>query len=118
MAAPAFSEEFMRVQVPFEFSIGSKAYPAGDYVVSSRDLITYRISSGNAQKSASIVTEQMDSPIKSHSASLVFVNVAGQYHLMEIWYDRHLGHASPEASSLRKQIIASTPKVQVLASVR
>ena len=118
VAAPAFSQEFMRVQVPFAFSVGKEACPAGSYVVTSANLTNYRISSSETGKTANIVTGALESPLKSHPASLVFANVGGQYHLMEIWYDRHLGHASLEASSLRKQIIASTPRVEILASAR
>jgi len=118
LATPAFSQEFMKVRVPFDFKVGSQAYPAGNYVVTTQNLITYRLACAETKKSVAIVTEQVESPIQAHSSSLVFANVGGQYHLMEIWYDQHLGHAAPEASSLRKQVIASNAKVEVLASLR
>ena len=115
MAAPAFAQsEIMHVNVPFSFSVGKKTMPAGEYVVSSDNLIIYTLRV-RGKASSFVVTNSVDAGKPQHQPSLIFQRSGSQYTLAEIWtYDAEFGHSVVKPSFNGKNMLA-TQTVEVLA---
>lgn len=82
----------IRLNVPFDFSVGGKSLPAGHYRVArvdDNDQAAWRIS--NDHGSVIVLTNSVDSPNKSHLPSLVFLNAGDRYFLVQIWASEHSG---------------------------
>jgi hypothetical protein len=115
-AAPVFAQiDSMSVHIPFNFLVGQKAYSAGDYLVTSANLTTYRLIARDGGPSAAVVTQSVDSGLQRHEAGLVFANLgAGQYALTQIWvHGGNWGSSLPPSRSLR--MIGQGPTVEVAA---
>lgn len=84
-AALAQSETIVKVHVPFEFSVGGKTLPEGDYSVVQplQHYLELRDSRGHVI--ASTFTHSVQAPNAEPSAKLKFYNVDGQYILSEVW---------------------------------
>jgi hypothetical protein len=70
-------------QVPFDFVVGNKIMPAGEWVVSAGDGNILAIANFDARKSALSAATRGDEN-KNNRTSLVFERYAGQYLLSEI----------------------------------
>jgi hypothetical protein len=115
-AAPVFAQsDSMSVHIPFNFVVGEKAYSAGDYIVTSPNLTTYRLSARGGGASVAVVTQSVDSGLQRHAAGLVFADLgAGQYALTQIWvHGGSRGSSVPAARSL--PMIGQVPTVEIAA---
>lgn len=73
----------VRATVPFNFAVGNKVLPAGNYSITS--ISDSAIEIWNRQRNASVLTQTFpDSNRASKGAKLVFRKYAGQYFLREI----------------------------------
>jgi hypothetical protein len=74
-----------KVSVPFDFWIGSKRFPAGDYTLDSTvpTFVSFRSSDGKVNEA--IPTLLYADPVKKNEARLVFVRRNGRYYLSELW---------------------------------
>ena len=82
----------IRLNVPFEFSVGGKSMPAGHYRVArmdDNDQAVWRIS--NDHGAAIVLTNPVESPNKAHPPSLVFLWAGDKYFLVQIWGSEHAG---------------------------
>jgi hypothetical protein len=82
----------IRLNVPFEFSVGGKSMPAGHYRVArmdDNDQAVWRIS--NDHGAAIVLTNPVESPHKAHPPSLVFLWAGDKYFLVQIWASEHAG---------------------------
>lgn len=75
----------IKVNIPFEFSVGVRTFPAGDYslIQSIQHLLVLRDSRG--QTVASVITNSVDNSTPSAVAKLRFRSLDGQYALAEVW---------------------------------
>jgi hypothetical protein len=115
-AAPVLAQsDSMSVHIPFSFLVGQRAYSAGDYLVTSPNLETYRLIARDGGASAAVVTQSVDGGFQQHEAGLVFANLgAGQYALTQIWvHAGNRGSSLPASRSLR--MIGQVPTVEVAA---
>jgi hypothetical protein len=75
----------IKVNIPFEFNVGDKTFPAGDYslVQPLQHFLVLRDSRG--QNVATVFTSGIDSPTAPVSSKLRFESVGGQHILAEVW---------------------------------
>lgn len=82
----------IKVNVPFNFSVGKQSLPAGHYKVApldDKDQAAWRVS--NDHDSVVVLTNPVESPNKAHRLSLVFLQTPEGYALLQIWSSEHLG---------------------------
>jgi hypothetical protein len=82
----------IRLNVPFEFSVGGKSMPAGHYRVArvdDNDQAVWRVS--NEHGAVIVLTNSVESPNKAHPPSLVFLWAGDRYFLVQIWASEHAG---------------------------
>ena len=116
---PSFAQSHsMVVNVPFSFTVGQKAYPAGKYVITAGDPSTsstmYRLSTRNGNNTIEISTGTVQSPNRIHPPSLLFASLGGEYALMQIWTGGQWG-SELSTSIFKNRVIANGEKVQVVA---
>jgi hypothetical protein len=82
-------EQRLRVNVPFDFNVGDRAFPAGQYSIErarpdSGDLII-RISSLDGKASTVRLTYPISTLTLTDKGKLIFHRYAGHYFLSEVW---------------------------------
>ena len=86
-AAYAQSSQLMKVNVPFDFSVGSASLPAGEYSVSSDDnaggVIT--LQNQKAHKGALTLSQVCESRKAAPHSELIFHRYGDSYFLSEVW---------------------------------
>lgn len=82
-AQPQFT--IAKVSVPFDFWVGSKKFPAGDYTLDSAVSTFISIRSSDGKVNEAVPTLLYADPVKKSEARLVFVRRNGKYHLSELW---------------------------------
>ncbi|HUM04314.1 MAG TPA: hypothetical protein VLT90_02565 [Terriglobales bacterium] len=75
----------IRVKIPFEFSVGGKTFPAGDYslVQPMQRFLVLRDSRGQSVASAFTSTVDVSNPVVA--PTLRFASVDGRHILTELW---------------------------------
>jgi len=80
----------MSANIPFEFTVGSTALPAGQYeFVRTGDNI-YLVRDENGRSLFTLASAPIDGDRRSGTSSLKFVTVNGRHFLSQIWSDRAL----------------------------
>lgn len=90
---PAAAQSRMSLDIPFDFTVSGKTLPAGHYDVwetsqNSSNGWSIRGEHGVAM----IITNSVESPVRQHPLSLVFLRVGDQHFLTQIWNATHSGH--------------------------
>ena len=86
-AAYAQSSKLMKVNVPFDFSIGNTSLPAGEYSVSSDDNAGGVLSFQNptAKKGTFVLSQACESGKAATHTELVFHRYGDSYFLSDVW---------------------------------
>ncbi|HET6889759.1 MAG TPA: hypothetical protein VFH31_01550 [Pyrinomonadaceae bacterium] len=118
--------------IPFEFSVGDKALPAGQYMVkeASSNGNALMIQNKKSAKSAIRLSNSIQAPRESEKTKLVFRRYGPRYFLAEVWVSgESTGHQlrkSKAEKTIESQLAAIFPKgeqanyeiVEVVASLR
>ncbi len=104
----------MKVNVPFQFSVGDHSMPAGEYLISSvQPERTIRISSVHGKNSAILAVSPLYKQSPSAKTFLTFNRYSGSYFLAEVDtagqdVARTLPHGKLEAEIARKDAAPDT----------
>src|ERR1700730_4165529 len=85
----AHSQTQLRVDIPFDFTVGKNTLPAGQYDVHTvwgNDTLTWQLVN-RQNKSAVFATNPVSSPKSDHTCSLIFRRFGGEYALVQFWTD-------------------------------
>lgn len=112
-------QPLLKANVPFEFSVGPKTFPAGEYQVIriSPQVLTLRASDSSSV--TTFVTEPITTLLSRENPKLKFETAGGQYVLTEIWPDgaasgfqlvakKHVNYVAQTPSSPEGQTATST----------
>jgi hypothetical protein len=90
-AAAQAQEAKVRAIVPFNFVVGDRAYPAGEYYLISLDNSNgvVRIDSTQEGSAAMVVSNSCSTTKPSEKTKLVFHRMGGSYFLYQIWTEGH-----------------------------
>lgn len=87
VSANAQTPSYIKANVPFQFVIGDRMLPAGNYTVKgmtiTSDAIQVRNEDGNT--SAMRLTNTMEARASQQQAKMVFHRYGNQYYLAEVW---------------------------------
>ena len=117
----------VRADIPFNFAVGSKTYPAGTYEIGSVDSAnnkTLLLKARDGSASAMINSNTAESLKPANKTKLVFNRYGDRYFLSQIWMNgATLGHQLPK-NSREKEIAKdmarnlTQERVEVLASLQ
>jgi hypothetical protein len=119
----------LEVNIPFEFNVGSKTLPAGEYSVKRLTETSMLVRSADGKRSAVALTmgsTQQGANEKAAAERLVFRQYGNQYFLAQIWMvrdgeGRALNKSDAErkaASTLKLAAHDSEPQTIVVAAKR
>jgi len=88
LGSAAYAQEVnVRAKIPFDFMLGDKLYPAGEYAlqtVMANNYSVYAKNEGGA-KPALLLTDPQDSAKPAAQTKLVFRRVGDTYFLFQVW---------------------------------
>ena len=97
---------YVKVSIPFDFTVGKKSLPEGDYLLACTPG-HIELRDAHDHVVASIITHSVESLQSSAAPKLVFTTDAGDHALRQVWTENnHLGYEltpSKAAASLAKQ---------------
>ncbi len=103
---PAVAQSRMSLSIPFDFTVDGKTLPAGHYYVHETLGDDNSVWTINGEHNfAMIITNAVESPVKAHALSLVFVRAGDRYCLVQIWNDAHSGHEL-QLSNMKGLVVA------------
>jgi hypothetical protein len=111
LPAVAQTSKKMLVNIPFNFIAEGKSLPAGHYCVENPSHALLSIS--NDQVGAFMRTDPVESPRKEHRPSLVFLQTGGEYSLIEIWSEGHLGRHVPRSKTKQTLVAEGAKYVEI-----
>ena len=115
VSATQAQEARVKANIPFDFVVGNKVLPAGEYVVSpqgaTNQIILISAEEGNSAALATTLNCASSAP--SSSTKLVFHTMNGQYFLWQVWtegYDhgRQLPKSSSEVQMAKNHVKSDT----------
>jgi hypothetical protein len=128
VSVQAQSSGKLEVNIPFEFQIGSRTLPAGDYSIKRLTQNSVLVRSADGKRSAIAQTPKtITANEKGKQEKLVFNQYGDQYFLSQVWMvrggdGRELYKSDAENQAAREQTIANggakSQKVEVAARVR
>ena len=76
-----------KVEIPFDFSVGDKKFPAGEYRVTSvnQEKTMIRLSSVDGQDVVNILTNPVQAKETPNTSKLIFRRYGETYFLYQIW---------------------------------
>jgi hypothetical protein len=85
MATAAHAQQMtLSATVPFNFVVGDRAYPAGNYLFSNSDAVL-KITNAEQAKTELTLSNACESVRPSADSKLVFDSMGGNYFLRQIW---------------------------------
>ena len=87
MATAAHAQQTkVAATVPFNFVVGDRAYPAGDYILSNNGAVL-QITNTEQAKTEMTLSRTCESAKPSADTKLVFQSMGGNYFLRQIWVE-------------------------------
>ena len=115
-AAGYAQQPILKADVPFEFAVGKKTFPAGEYTVVRLSAYTLALRDANNGYLMSVVTEPTEQLLPINNPKLKFRTIGGQNVLSEIWLDgTTTGYELIQAK--RQNIVAQTTSTQTATYV-
>lgn len=101
------AQDPMKVAIPFDFTVGSKAFAAGKYTV-RRDTApgVVAIQSADHRSTMVVITNAVETLKTPGAAKLVFKQYGDRYFLSEVW---------PAGSTRGRQLMPSRPEKELIA---
>jgi hypothetical protein len=85
MATAAYAQQpIVSATVPFNFAVGDRAYPAGNYLFQN-DGVVLMIRDADRANTAVTLSHSCESVARSADTKLVFDTMGGYYFLRQIW---------------------------------
>jgi len=105
-------------KVPFQFNVGDKVFPAGDYTFTAENQ-TIRVQSTNGKSSVIALPQRTlgANPIPSR-AKLTFRHSGDQYYLSQVWLPDGLGRELKRQRPATAEIGENISTVEILSNGR
>ncbi|HEV3207844.1 MAG TPA: hypothetical protein VGZ28_12885 [Terriglobales bacterium] len=96
-------ERVIKANIPFEFSVGRKTFPAGNYRLVSVSPEVLQLRDAEGRVLTWILTNSVETPDAPGNPKLLFYGQDGRYVLTEVWHnDLTIGQQLPLPKSLEK----------------
>jgi hypothetical protein len=117
-AAPASAQgisKHARFLVPFEFSVGDKVLPAGEYIVIGESTFI-RVRSQNGKQSAIALPSRRTAAWgRVNEVALTFRLYGDQYHLTQVWLPDGIGRELRDKRQVEPKLAKNVKTVEISA---
>jgi len=97
------------VNVPFNFAVGAKTLPAGEYQVQTDRPGLVLIHSKNFKSAVNLITHSAEDTQMNGVGALKFHRYGDRYFLSQIWTGGDVGRELPKSRAEKEQIAAVPP---------
>jgi hypothetical protein len=80
-----FAPRVVQVKIPFDFTVGEKEFPAGEYILVSMAQHRVDLRDSHHHVLASLITHSVQSLDESGSTKLQFSTMGGRHALRQVW---------------------------------
>jgi len=87
VSAAQAQEPRVKANIPFDFVVGDRVMPAGEYTVAPAGSLGQAITISSGDRSSIALTSACASSSPSQSTKLVFHALAGRYFLSQVWVE-------------------------------
>jgi hypothetical protein len=99
-----YNHQVLKVKIPFDFSIGKKSFPAGEYTLQRSLQHTMVLRNDRGQVLTNIATNSVESGEAPSSVKVVFNGYSERYFLAQVW---------EEGNSNGQQVIKSPVEIEI-----
>jgi hypothetical protein len=120
-AVSAYGQSVIKRQtfvVPFEFSVGGKVMPAGEYAVSGETLIVRIQSKDRKQNVVVLPVSTRIGPLSRTEVKLKFRRYGDQYYLAQVWLPDGVGRELRRERRTDSDVAANYGMVEITAAGR
>jgi hypothetical protein len=114
-------EVSLKADVPFDFVVGDRAYPAGEYALKTAFIGNWIIRLENTQEAIGsfVPSHTCDSRAPSKNSKLVFRRMAGRYFLYQVWTEGSLTGRELPKGRIETELAQNyeTPEVVIVAAI-
>ena len=115
IASAQISPRVIKANVPFEFKVGAREFPAGHYSVTESRQGVLSLQNEQGRAVALMLTHTVESANPVYSPKLLFVASDGGYALLEVWQgEGTAGEQLARPKSTVREVKQSTPETQVV----
>ncbi len=111
----------VKADVPFDFVVGDRAYPAGEYTVKSalENSGILRLDNTQEPMTRFIASNICENRAPSKNTKLVFRRMAGRYFLYQVWTEGSLTGREFPKSRIETELAQNheTPEVVIVAAI-
>jgi hypothetical protein len=97
-----------RMDVPFDFTVNDKSFPAGEYSIVRTAPDRLDLCDAHGRVLASLVTHQVQSAVKTPANKLEFSGAGGGHVLTQVWFEGELIGNELAPSNPRKPVEVSS----------
>ena len=117
MAKAQQADQIIRVKIPFEFTVGRQAFPAGEYSIAIDASRFVALRDARGRVLTTVLANRVESKGKPASTKLKFDGYGGQHVLAQVWRQDE-DHGYELGKSRSRTSIASAPKETVAAGTQ
>jgi len=114
-------QQTVKADVPFDFVVGDRAYPAGEYTLKSALENSWILRLDNIQESITrfVPSNICENRAPSKSTKLVFRRMAGRYFLYQVWTEGSLTGRELPKSRIETELAQNheSPEVVIVAAM-
>jgi hypothetical protein len=104
--------------VPFEFSVGKRVLPAGEYTVSNRTPIIKVESKDGKHTAYTLPSATLGTGKRYAQAKLTFHRVGEQYSLSQVWWSDGMGRQLKPKQQPQSEVAQNVSTVDIVAGNR
>ena len=110
MAQAQQAQRIIKVNIPFEFSVGDREFPAGSYSLASSAPPLLDVRDAKGHTLVRLLTNSVETQTAPASPLLEFISDGGRYSLAEVWQENDLiGQQLPQSKAWAKVCKAPCP---------
>jgi hypothetical protein len=116
VAQAQHAERVIKVNIPFEFSVGDQVFPAGNYSVVSTAPALLDLRDAEGHTLARVLTNSVETLKAPVSPRLEFNNEGGRYSLAQVWQENYsIGQQLPLSKSSTRTAKRHSVRTQTVA---
>ena len=111
------AERVIKVNIPFEFSVGNQVFPAGNYSLVSTAPALLDLRDAKGHTLARVLTNSVETQKVPASPTLEFYNEGSRYSLAQVWQENYsIGQELPQSKSWAKIAKRHSSRTQTVAA--
>lgn len=107
------TEKIIKVNIPFEFTVGNRVFPAGRYSLLRVDPSVLELRDSEGQVLLNVLTQSVEASTKPDLPRLLFNSEGGRHVLTQVWQENEsIGQQIPQSNAATRAVRKRSGHVQ------